>query len=211
MKKIILTTACCLSLSAAAFANDVQGTTTETNGVGPYIGAALGIGGMDTPKLTDDQTSGNYSEKLRSGVAGRVYGGYLFGDSLKYGAEIGASLYPANKYSVESLNLKYSGYNIDALAVLKYNFSKFNVFGKAGAVYVPQKFTANLGSYDYSQTNHKILPEVAAGVGYDFTSNLSANLTYSHIFGHKPDFTADSVTKVAPVNTLMVGLTYYFN
>lgn len=202
------------SFSAAQAGNDCAGG--QGAAAGPYIGIALGTGGMDTPELTDTMKSfGNYSENLR-GFAGRGYLGYLFGEDFKYGAELGFSLYPDNKYSAGAANWKYSGYNFDLLAILKYNFSNFNIFGKAGGAFVSQKFDFdnNSRAIFYNTTKNKLLPEIAVGLGYDFKRNFGIDITYSHIFGEKLDYnnlrTWDDWSPAVSVNMLTLGLTYHF-
>jgi hypothetical protein len=94
MNKVLLTCVSVLALgTTAAFANTGAAP-------GAYVGASIGIGGMDTPKFADEMSQLGYSEKLRDGVTGRIFGGYLWGDAFKYGAEIGASLYPKNEYKL---------------------------------------------------------------------------------------------------------------
>lgn len=223
MKKTVLAAASLFVISAGA---STLAFAEETSGVvaGPYIGISGGIGGMDTPKLSDyaKSASGNYSESLRSGVAGRAYAGYLFGDSLKYGLEVGGAFYPNNKYSLgivgSSMKWTYSGYNVDVLGVLRQSFSNFNIFAKAGLAYTWQKLESQSvfpAGQTTSISTSKVLPEVAVGFGYDFTPNFGANLAYSHIFGNKPDslpsVNSSNLNRVASVNMLTLGLNYHFD
>lgn len=206
MKKVLLTGAAMILLaSGAAFAK-----------TGPYVGLNAGWGGMDTAKITKTDTQSN---KLHHGIAGRVSAGYLFGqdEHFNYGAEVGYTALPQNKYKIDGKDFKYDSHNIDLLAVAKYNInSNVDVFGKAGGAYVTQKTS---GSYEkgLQESKSKLLPEVAVGAGYDFKNGLGLNVTYSHIFGSKPTVldtssgvTKANVNKVASVNMVTAGISYTF-
>ncbi len=196
---------------------------------GAYIGGNLGIGGMDTSSMnTSIYTSDSwnvFSDDLH-GFSWNIHTGYLFGESnFQYGAELGYSQYADNKYRAAKTStseweeFKYSGYNIDLLAVGKYNFNNgFNLFGKAGIARTTQKLKYSDDDGQNSKvTKHKVLPKIAMGVGYDLTENWEINAEYSHIFGSKPNAIGSDVdtlsqlnNKVASVNMLTLGVNYKF-
>lgn len=245
MKKLLLVAGAALALGTAgtSFAAALAAPSGNT-GVLPgfYVGLGAGIGGMDTPKLDQNDLAflGAYetSYKLRNGVAARGYLGYLWAipqtQYLKLGAELGYNYYPKNKYTAKYIGLPdeswdYKGWNVDLLAVGKYNFGDtgFNVIGKAGPAYVSQDLNLNADqpgvgySSIHTGSKHKVRAEVAAGVGYDFNKNIDVNLVFSHVFGNKPAKPADLVgltnaemknrlTKVAPVDTLLLTAAYHF-
>ncbi len=223
MKKIliILTTAATLGFGIAGYAQSVNNSSSQA---GPYVGAGLGIGGMDTPALTSNEKAGttSSSENIREGAAGRIYGGYLWQVSnFLVGGEAGYTKYQDNKYKVNfgpaSIDWTYTGSTIDLLGVAKYVFnSGFNAFGKAGIAITQQKVdisATGLGSQ--SKSKSAVLPEVAFGVGYDWTQQFSTNITYAHSFGNEPS-TPDTATDlddmdtVASVDTLLVNAEYHF-
>lgn len=197
---------------------------------GPYIGAQIGIGGMDTKKLsqeTKEEFPTIHKEDIHhwDPIVGRIFGGYLWSqDALSYGAELGFAMYPDNTYKLEDnqsgptkYNYKYEGYNIDLLGVVKYVVANnLNVFGKAGVAYASQKFSLKTESSSMDKTEYEFLPEVAVGVGYDINQNVAIDLTYSHIFGKSPkeysdatDLPKDLYKDVASVDALMLGINYH--
>jgi outer membrane immunogenic protein len=209
MKKIlVITTAATILASGAVIAKP-----------GTYIGANLGIGGIQTKKM-DTEGLSNYKFNI-NGLAGRVNAGHLFGqNSFNYGIEVGYAMYQSNKYTIgDTASFIYKGYNIDILGVAQYNFnSNWNIFSKAGVAYVHQKTTTSEDKFfnPYTDSKNKFLPEVAIGGGYEFDNGLGLNLTFSHIFGNNPEqfnsvnMTRDNLNKVASVNMLTLGINYKF-
>jgi len=243
MKKILLTTVAAVALSLSAFALAVSAQVKPViyinNNSGAYVGIQAGIGGMDTKKsdandfVDASASSVELKEELRNGIAGRIYGGYLFPINSKFsaGAELGYAMYPKNKDTltltffdgIYAFNHTFKSRYVDLLGVAKYNITdNFNIFGKFGGAYVMQKFSVNttINNADtsgYNVKNNKLLPEVAAGIGYSFAQNFSVDLTYAHVFGKSVDtgkvFTCEDDNKhvnVASVNTLMLGASYRF-
>jgi len=235
MFKKLLVLISTIGLVSMAYATPVQ---NSFNGVkaGPYIGIAGGYGGMYTPELNKDarQAADHQFSEDRMGFAGRANVGYLWSvgsPNLKLGTEIGFNHYPDNKYKLgpkdevtnDTHKWTYKGYSVDALGVAHLNLnSGFSLIGKAGVAYVHQEVTREFTYVVSSQnssassTKNKVLPEAAAGFGYDFTQNFGMNLTYNHIFGSTPKaivFSQESLKgldDVASVNMLTLGIDYHF-
>ncbi|ALA24729.1 hypothetical protein AVI51_01470 [Piscirickettsia salmonis] len=192
---------------------------------GAYIGLNLGYGGMDTAQLTKNSFRNEVSSSASlRGFAGRINAGYLWSQSsLNYGIELGYATYANNQYSAlgkngEKYNFTYKGYNIDLLGIAQYNFSpNWNILAKAGVAYVSQTTS---GSNEFSHVfanKSKLLPEVALGLGYEFTNGIGLNLTASHIFGNQSTFAGNNnqtiknnLNKVSPVDMVTVGVNYNF-
>ncbi len=179
---------------------------------GAYVQVQGGVGGMDTKDISTHD-SGFTSIHLRDGLAYRVSGGYLFGQSnLTYGLEMGYASYADNTYKTYSyLADRYTGSNVDLLAVAKYHFNPaatgFYVQGKAGAAYVMQENKVNVaGYYSYTDTEKQLKPELAVGAGYDINQHIGVDVSYSHIFADNNTLS----TSIASVNTLMAGVSYHF-
>ncbi|MGD9109043.1 MAG: hypothetical protein PVI75_07785 [Gammaproteobacteria bacterium] len=239
MKKLLLVTGAALALGTAG-ASSAAALTAPSGNIGTlpgfYLGVGAGYGGMSTPKLNaaDKAPSpGNSSEKFR-GFAARGFLGYLWAlpqiQNFKLGAELGYNYYPKNKYTIGPAGTQdswnYKGWNVDLLAVGKYNFGDtgFNIIGKVGPAYVKQKTTFNGGNFwtwtapvgsTFTRTKSKVKAEAAIGLGYDINQNIDINLVYSYIFGNKPEnisnpATLDGFTKVASVYTLLFNVAYHF-
>ncbi len=156
-----------------------------------------------------------------TGTAWRASGGHLWGDNnFNYGIEAGLGYFPHATMEEDIFFIKdtldYSGYSADLLGVLKYTFnSGFDLFGKAGLAYLNQKSTAksSLNSYGmdiyarHSMDGSKIGPELAIGLGYQFTPAWEASLTESTVFISNK---ISQNNAVATTNTLLFGLSYHF-
>ena len=235
MKKLLLATGAAMALGIASTGYAAALAAPGSVGTLPgfYLGVGAGVGGINTPKLNDRDKAlglGNYSEDIRGFVA-RGFLGYFWAipqvQNLQLGAELGYNHYPDNKYSIGTgttkTSWKYDGWNVDLLAVGKYNFSDsgFNVIGKVGPAYVKQKTTVSGATVfgnpvltPSSTSNSKVRAEAAIGLGYDINQNFDVNLVYAYIFGNKPanvssNPTRNDFTKVAPVYTLLLNATYH--
>jgi len=248
VRGILLITGITLAFGIASSSYAVALTTPKGNAPksnigalpGLYVGVGAGVGGMDTPKLNDwrRSVSTSYTEKRRDGIAARAFLGYLWACSqapnLKFGVETGYDYYSKNKYSLigpagqNNASWNYKGYNIDLLAVTKYNFGKtgFNAVLKGGAAYNHQVFSGQAsstraitaGSLLYiKDTAHKVVkPKVAIGLGYDVNQNIDIGLMYSHMFSTKPaknfaGITSSRVTnRGAAVDMILLTAAYHF-
>ena len=146
---------------------------------------------------------------------------YRYGLEYRYGVEIGYYTYDDNRYSYGSpsgqLGLtdgRYKGHHFDLLAFGRYYFNdSISFLYKGGLAYVTQELTTSGINYDGSQS--KILPKVAFGIGYDFSSEWGADIIFSYVFGNKPtqfglNGSQDNYNRVASVNLLTIGCIYYF-
>lgn len=202
---------------------------------------------------SDEYNKNMHASHDIGGMAGRIALGYLApttAPEFVYGAELGYGIYTANKYSYSwhregkdldtdiNANFKYKAYSVDLLAVLQYNFATdWHLTGKLGAAYVDQKLVGNIYGYldgskndtkiiKIDESNHKLRPEIALGVGYNFTTNFSAGIAANYIFGSKPStpiigqkgydgssFKINNLSdakKGAPISTITLDLTYRF-
>lgn len=236
MKKLVLASAVA-SLGFASFAL-ADGSAKQAKD-GFYVGLGVGAGALDVPSdLFNNKAlkAAGVDQNLQNnwGFAARVEAGYLkaVSSNVLLGAELGFNYLPQSKYTVDGASedgegnkgqqheyIKYTDYNIDALLVAKYLLpSQFNVFAKGGFAYVHQKIkgsytftqdSVTLDSDSASETTSRILPELAAGVGYSINSNIDANLTYAHVFGDS--VSASAVNNVPSSNSVLVGIDYKFD
>lgn len=144
--------------------------------------------------------------------------GYLmpFANAWSFGLELGSLYLGDTSYDrIGSLpvNLSIKQKGLDLLAIAKKDLTdRVNVFGKAGIAYIQQE-------YDFSNNNNsvvvtynsksRVLPEIAAGLGYHLTDNLELTGTVNHIFGK--NMNADSYANdIASSTAALVGLRYNF-
>jgi opacity protein-like surface antigen len=172
----------------------------------------------------------NASNSLQDDPIGFVGGGavgYLWGDNtINYGLEADGLVYPNSNSgrgigTTHDYQSSYDGYNLSLLAVLKYTSCStgFTAFVKGGGAYVSQQVTFNTAGplpFDApigTQTNQTDFAfEAAAGVGYFFTQNLEADITWDHVFADsqpRPNATGSNLNVVDNDNFLL-GLTYHF-
>ena|SRR3989339_1655319 len=188
-----------------------------------FVNLGLGMGGSLTPTsvITQGATGDSYSVR---GFAARGSIGYLFNimnSGFSYGAELGYNHFAKNSYTVSGgpdYSLSYQSYAIDALGIARYTMNDFFFQGKAGAAYVNEAIDTNAGYQAAtgvaSTTKGAVRPEVGAGMGYNFTKHISADVDYSHIFGTEPSISDTSspsnITQIAPINVLMLNLSFNF-
>ena len=196
-----------------------------------YLQVQGGIGGMFTKNYSTNDNPYN-KVSLKNGLAYRLSAGALIDKNLiHYGLEFGYAGYPQNNYTFSFPSLlasgeqKYTGHYVDLLGVVKYDLTdlliwNFYLTGKAGVAYVTQKYSGHaqaLGTlFELSNTVYGYEPDLALGVGYNFTKNLSLDVNYQHIFGNHADPDADpaaeqnDLTQISAVNTLLIGISYHF-
>ena len=182
MKKILIAAVATAAVVFGAQAYAAQGF---------YVGGQAGYSQAYLDK-TLSQYEGvgvNITRSSRSGLAGRVYGGYNLNKFL--GVELGVAKYAEYKYNVSTGgSLKGNAYAADLLGVGTLPLGgNFNLFAKGGMAYVEEKEKAHgttgvtFGNGKTSDTDHFWRPELVLGASYDLSDSLSLNLSYSRIFG----------------------------
>ncbi len=228
-----------LCIGTISFASPLTTTDYPSALSGLYMGIQGGMASLDTRGIPTEikAASKDTSQDEGFGLSGRAFVGYLWGhNALRYGAEIGGMMYPANKYEVReyvdpddmevtNLNWQYESYLLDLLAVGKaYVGSRVNFFVKAGLAFVDQEFKprAEVVSGDEEEdfeelkdkTENEIIPEVQVGMGFTFSQNWDVNIAYLQTFGSKPKpVTSNSsgiFNRVASVQAVMLGVAYHF-
>lgn len=203
IKKIIVGVAAVGLLTAIA-----QGAIAAQPGA--YVGGQLGYG----------NTHNEISSHKGDGLAGRIFAGYQFNNYLA--TELGWANY-------HTIHAKKDFYSLDRSVgwdtKLKTNVvdltvkgivpvaQDLNLYGKLGGAYVIQNL--NVKGYGINRdgtgqthvkgdaTQKKLLPTATVGVSYDLTSNVSADVSYTHIQkigNNSPD----------NIDFLGAGLTYNF-
>lgn len=181
----VIIAAAAMTVAAAAFATNV----------GTYVGVNSGYGKVKASVQ-------NSSKNNKDGFAYGIDGGYMFNQYV--GVELGATRF-ANARFDHGMKQE-NNYLIDLAVKGVYPITQqFNVFGKLGGAYVHTKFdNNNRTGFSKSEigTHHAIRPYLAAGVGYDITSNIAV------------DFQVATTTKagndVPAMMNAMIGATYTF-
>jgi opacity protein-like surface antigen len=240
MKKLVLTAVAAAIVGTAPFAAIAGGVDQAPSAQqgpqgGLVVGLGIGWGRMEMPKnaVTDQYLKNNavkYMTHAQSNFAARVHLGYLFkaGDRFLVGPEVGYNYLGDTKYTYtddtyKANYAKASDYSFDLLGVGKYYVTQnLDLFGKAGIAVITQKATfegtpvAKGKVLSYTNNKTKVLPEVAAGVGYDVTKNIETTVTYAHAFGQDLSSVQKSQqatfgNDIPSYNTVLVGVDYTFN
>ena len=142
----------------------------------------------------------------KSSVAGRINIGYNFNEY--FAVEVGGAAWSqANAdwsvYNSSGNTLLATGhghlnsYDVDLLGKLTYPFSNgFKVFAKAGGAYVwsTRDLNSRLNTWApiirhrADETDSRLRPEAAAGIGYNIDDNWSVSAQYSYIWGNSNNF-----------------------
>lgn len=193
---------------------------------GVYFGAGLGLSKlMTTDDYPFDYTVGTQGEasKERGGLGGRVFIGYNLNQYL--GLEGGYAGYAASKYnatvdhSSSSLSYGLKAFDLVAKAYLPVSDSGFNLYALGGAALatdvtryndggVPAASGYTLPASGASLVRHKILPVYGAGIGYDFSKAVSANIEFSHLKGWGN--TDTNAQAIPSANLLTLNFSYHF-
>lgn len=191
---------------------------------GTYVGGQLGWGDVHQSIQASSVSGYGINTKTSSkdtGIAGRLFAGYQFDSN--WAAELGW-----NKFSDADAKATSAGkviglpYSYNAKATIKTDAidlvakgiypvaNNVNVYGKAGVAYVmsryEEKATSTLaGRNSYGRVNDKeskLFPTFGAGVSYDFTQNVAADLSYNRIQK------TGSSSKINSTDLVSVGLIY---
>lgn len=196
LKKIILGVA---SASALVLA---MGANADSSTGGFYAGAQAGYGYSDIETI---QLPNIPVETNKGGFAGRVDAGYRI--NQYFGIEVGGSYLPHSNYKIAGATITLNQFAIDLMGMgyLPIHQQLFAYAGLGGAVVFQKAVTKTTingvtmtASSDYE---NKLLPKVAAGLGYNVTKNVALTAGYDRIFG---------VDNYVSINEFTVGVQYTF-
>lgn len=208
-----------LALSTCA----VMANATNNNQGTPYVGAAVSMGGLDTPSFQGTITYENATltdlkdDQYQQGLGYRIYGGYLMGinKQLSLGAEVGYANPTNNTYktpaagNTKSTTVTYGATYFDVLATAHINLHrKFAIVGKAGFASVTQKIEVGSVGPVISQ---ETAPELALGFAYKLNQNVSINLNADQVMTNgmsEADFL--NPEDFATITTYNLGVSYAF-
>ena len=180
LKKILITSV--LTASACAIMN-----ANAALPVGLYVSGQAGY--ADT-HMKSRLSSPNGINLANDGLSGRIALGYKI--TPNFGLEVGYLQLPEGKsnFSQNTQYNKQHAIDVAAKGMLPIT-QNVNIYGKLGVAYLTtelKKDTTDTGipiSTDLNQAEgiakHKWAPEVAIGMGYDITPNVTVDTSLTHI------------------------------
>lgn len=167
---------------------------------GAYVGGQLGYGNVHQGDFSNSTfptaTAITSNSSSNGGLAGRVYGGYQFNPN--FAAELGYTRFhnatanqdannAASTFNASS-TIKTDAFDLVGKGILPLQ-NGFSVYGKLGVAYLrasgsqdnTTKTGATTTTTSQSLDANKLYPTFGAGVSYDITSNLSADVSWNHI------------------------------
>lgn len=213
-----------LAVAVVSMAGAIMATNVSAAEAGPYIGGQIGYGNVHQGGFSNTQLSevGIVSSNTSSdsGVAGRVFGGYQI--NQYFAAELGYSKFSnatakttvqTSPFSSATLDGTIKTYAVDLVgkAILPLQCG-FNIYGKAGAAYLSETadVTATINTpggairIKESDKESHVYPTFGAGVGYEVTKNIVADVSWNHIQ------VVGNSTDLKNTDLVAVGLSYNF-
>lgn len=151
--------------------------------VGLYVSGQIGYAETHM-KSRVKNNSANFSN---DGLAGRIALGYKV--TPNFGLEVGYLQLPNAKFNIGSVSFsnKQNAIDIDVKGILPIT-SNVNIYGKLGVAYLTTQLEAKSSKGTTIDLNsvqgidkHTWAPEVAIGMGYDITSNVTVDTSLTHI------------------------------
>jgi opacity protein-like surface antigen len=163
---------------------------------------------------------------------GRGYIGYSFLPYLSL--EAGFTYFPQARYRANgagdittyNFSLRYRTFAVDGVVKLTlplyYLTSKlepWSIYGKGGIAYVNSEqsgsYTINAANYEVTQTTQRFRPTFALGIAYNFTDNISMDLSWNTIIGENRMSFNDVMngtlkTAIPTCNIYTLGMAYKF-
>ena len=216
----------CLFLFAPVTGSGLLQAQAPSSGL--YLGARLGWCRLDTPTVRDRPGAGLLDFR-RDTYCWAAASGYLWNSGKRVGlgfetgyADNGASRVTyasANEYEFESLQ-------VDVLGTFSLSLPHgFTAYGKGGGAWAREVYRISRyvsGSPDIDSRKTRLLPVLAAGIGYRLANRILIGTEFRHLFGDpsntiskaltssnpNPPPYQDVLSSVARVNSLTVGITY---
>ncbi|MES2997785.1 MAG: outer membrane beta-barrel protein [Pseudomonadota bacterium] len=193
-------------IQAATISNS-SSNSSNIPGFVSHLYATAQVGYADTHMKAQVSSMGNAFDN--NGITGRVAVGYKFDQNLA--VELGyLQLKSANYKSLSDMSYSGDQYALDIAGKGSLPITNnVNLYGKVGIAYL----TTRLEAQQYGQSSnindqlgiakHKWAPEVAVGMGYDITPNVTVDTSFTHIqpIGNN---------RPGNIDFLAVGVGYHF-
>jgi OOP family OmpA-OmpF porin len=170
------------SLIAAAFASGAA--FAQSPGVGPYVGASIGMSDYDW-------SSGCVGECDKTDIGFKVYGGYMFTPYI--GAEVGYGAFGKAKVSVPGANGEFKSSGFSAFLTAQYPVDNWAIFGKVGFGWLDNEFEVTTGSRAANNSDSSTKLAWGLGATYMFNKNVGVRGEYED-YGYDFRGESDSIT-----------------
>jgi len=200
--------AAALLLAAPAMAQQATGL---------YVGAGAGVNFRQEDSFSVKQSGVDGKSKYSIGPAGDVYLGYDWG-SFRADAEVGLRNNNIDKSTLSNGTVFKNG-NVRTINVMANGYYDFE-FGSPFVPYIGAGVGVALinsslkqHGFEFNDFNTQFAYQGIAGVSYNFSPNLAANLEYRYLGNTKPTFKDNGATlKYDSSNnhTVLIGLRYTF-
>ena len=185
---------------------------------GFYVGVKGGYDDMQV--YTDNNIDGLTGVDLtKDKYFINIHGGYLFPITPDFTLGPQISLSYCSKYSLKVEGIGSNDnkfYSVNLFAVGQYTFKQFYVEGRLGGVAVVKNESGAINGVEIADGSNDTEYNFAAGagVGYYFTPNLSAGITYDHIFGKNYNsqtaVATEKYNSVPTMDSIGAQITYHF-
>ena len=149
------------SILAAALASGAA--VAQSPGVGPYVGASVGLSDYDW-------SGGCAGECDKTDIGFKVYGGYMFTPYI--GAEVGYGAFGKAKVSVPGANGEFKSSGFSAFLTAQYPVDNWAIFGKVGFGWLDNEFEVTTGNRAANNSDSSTKMAWGFGATYMFNKNL---------------------------------------
>lgn len=204
-----------LFLFSVGFLSSAYAFTFTSTEQGIYVGGQVGDGKPDYGDIFSNTMStvpNHHAED--NGLMGRIYLGYQFNPYL--GAETGYSILSDNTYASSNpvtknhikLIIETEVWDILVTAGMPFGNTGFRGDIQAGAAYVMSvgNLSSNIPGFNNSASENNWSPAAGIKLSYNFSKNLSGELSYLHVCG-SPDIDKNLD---ANIGTIAVGIRWKF-
>jgi outer membrane autotransporter protein len=192
-------------------AMDLQSGQYDNENKGIYLGTQLGYANLnyDDGMLTGDPNISSVGSVDKTGAALRLFFGYQFNQYIA--TELGVVALPKVKFNdityngISGISESFNQTIVDLVAKgilpLKYNFSLYGKAGVASVLRDDVEVSAGGTTTKANNSDTKTVPVLGAGVSYNFTQHVAADLSYMRYFGSGD---------LKPVDLGLLGISYLF-
>jgi OOP family OmpA-OmpF porin len=212
------------AVGAAALLVAAPAVAQEYQATGLYVGGGAGGKRRQEDSWSIRHTDIDGKSKYNVGPAGDVYLGYDFG-SFRADAEVSIRTNDLDKAKIDGVGTFSKNGHLRTIGIMANGYYDFDfgspfvpyIGGGVGVALIQAKIRDRDGNggigTDFDDFNTQFAYQGIAGVSYNFSPNLAANLEYRYLGNTEPKFKDNGVSlKYDSSNnhTILVGLRYTF-